>query len=236
MIQLFDLGRKRRALLLPALLLAGCSTSLASRVIDARGGALSSYRKIVDAEVTAGMPGTWSWEVAYRVPDSFRWSLHTHGDDQTLSFDGERSQQQLGSVSLPPVAADAGVRSQARWFALTSLDVLLDPQVRWSELGKSELPPGASSGLVARFGDGPAYTLYFDARDLLVRARGPIAMFPIGAGELEASFSDYRDVEGYLLPFRGQYRLDDRELMREDVRAWKPDDPSLEGPSTFTVQ
>lgn len=237
MIQFFDEGRKGCAIVLAVLALGGCSTNLVERVIDARGGPLASYRKRVDAEVKSGMPGSWSWEVAYRVPESFRWTLDTHGDEQTLLFDGVSSRQRLGSVALPPLPADGAVRSQAHWFAFTSLDVLLDPRVRWRELPESALPEGASSGLSARFGEtGPAYELFFDDRDLLVRARGPVAMVPIGAGQLDATFADYRDVDGWVLPFSGSYRLDGHALMRETVRGWQPDDPSLEGPSAFTGQ
>lgn len=216
---------------------SGCSSTLVERAIDARGGPLASYRKTVDADVKAGMPGTWAWEVAYRVPDSFRWTLHTHGEEQILLFDGRASRQQLGTVLLPPTATDDAVRSQAHWFAVTSLDVLADPTVSWREIPGAQLPAGAAAGIVARFGpDGPPFELYFDERDLLVRARGRVALAPIGSGLIEAEFTDYREVDGFLLPFAGTYRLDGADLMTERVRGWRPDDPSLEGPSVFSGQ
>lgn len=237
MIQFFEQSRKAFAAVAAILLSSGCSSTLVERAIDARGGPLESYRKSVDADVKAGMPGTWAWEVAYRVPDSFRWTLATHGEEQSLLFDGDVSRHQLGTVLLPPTAADDAVRSQAHWFAVTSLDVLLDPTVAWREVPRAQLPTGTAAGIVARFGAaGPPFELYFDDRNLLVRARGRVALAPIGSGLIDAEFRDYREVEGFLLPFAGAYRLDGHDLMTERVRGWRPDDPSLEGPSVFSGQ
>jgi len=205
-----------------------CSRNLVERAIDARGGPLHSYRKEVDATVEIGIPGRWSWEVVFREPDSFRWSLHTFGEDQRLIYDGERVVHQLGSATLPPSPPDDGVRSQARWFAVTSLDILERPEVRWEELPPSELPPGVARGLRARFADGPSpFELYFDPGGLLVRARGRVEVQPVGAGLLDAAFSDYRFIDGFRLPFSGVYRLDGELLMRESIRRWRPNDPTI---------
>lgn len=240
MIHFFDESRKAARQGLCAIFLLGafgCSSTLVERVIDARGGPLGSYRKHVDAEVVAGMPGTWEWEVDYRAPDSFRWTLGTHGEEQSLLFDGRDSRQQLGSVTLPPVPADDAVRSLADWFAFTSLDFLQDPRVSWSEIDAADLPEGAASGLVARCApSGGRFELFFDERYLLVRARGHVALVPIGAGQLDADFSDYREVGGYRLPFAGEYRLEGHDLMREAVRSWTPDASSLEEASVFRGQ
>ncbi len=222
---------------LAVLATTACSPNLVERAIDARGGALDSYRKTVDAEVVAGMPGRWSWEVAYRAPESFRWSLETLGDDQSLLFDGVSSRHRLGSALLPPTPADEAVRSQARWFAVTALDVLEGPAVSWRELPPAELPEGVASGLSAEFsGSSTRFELFFDERDLLARARGRVALAPVGAGMLDATFSSYLRVGGYQLPHSGTYRLDGQPLMRETVRRWLPNDPSLEGPDVFSGQ
>lgn len=209
--------------------LSACTQTLVERAIEARGGSMASYRKEVDAQVALGIPGEWSWEVAYRVPESFRWTLYTFGEEQRLLYDGTHTTHQLGSATLPPSTADEGVRSQAHWFAVTSLDVLEGPGVTWAEMPASGLPPGVARGLSARFDGHPgAFDLFFDERGLLRRARGPVSMQPVGAGWLEATFSDYREVDGYRLPFSGEYRLDDQPLMRETVRHWTPNDPSID--------
>ncbi len=208
--------------------LAGCSPNLVERAIDARGGAIESYRKEVEADVEAGIPGQWSWALAYRAPDSFRWSLHTFGEEQILLFDGETARHQLGGALLPATSADDAVRSQAQWFAVTSLDVLRTEEVHWEEVPAGDLPPGVARGLRARFaGSQTSFELFFDRSTLLVGARGPVALAPIGAGLLDATFSDFRSVDGYRLPHRGEYRLDGVPLMRERVLDWKVNPPDL---------
>lgn len=244
MIPSFEPNRKgRRALVALVALVSlasgpvACTPNLVERAIEARGGALDSYGKSVDAEVFFGIPGTWSWEVAYRAPESFRWSLETYGEEQHLVFDGTNMRHLLGGAALPPVAADEAVRSQAGWFAVTSLDVLEDPRARWRELPPSALPEGVARGLVAELAGAPEpFRLYFDDRTLLVGASGRVAMAPIGAGALEATFSQFREVDGFLLPFAGAYELNGTPLMRESVREWRPNDPALEAPSAFSVQ
>ena len=152
----------------------------------------------------AGVPGEWTWSLAYRVPESFRWTLPTLGEEQRLLFDGTMARHQLGGATLPAVKGDGDVRSQAQWFAVTSLDVLRDPRVSWRELDRDELPPGASAGLRASFADIPgSFELFFDDRGLLSRARGTVALALIGKGVLDARFSDYRAVDGYQFPVCG---------------------------------
>ena len=220
----------------PLVGLMACTPPLVGRAIQARGGPLPSYSKAVDVEVWTGIPGDWSWELAYRVPESFRWSLDTWAAPQRILFDGRMVRHQLGSAMMPPAAADRAVRSQARWFAVTSLDVLVDPRTSWSELPAAQLPPGMSRGLIARWEDDPAvFELFFDEKALLKRARGHVSLGPIGEGLLEANFADYRKVDGFWLPFAVAYRLDGEPLMRESVEIWRPNDGELK-PGLFAGQ
>jgi len=175
------------------------------------------------------MKGTWRWELAYHVPDSFRWSISTWGDEQTLLFDGTTLRHRLGSAELPPLAADPPVRSQARWLAATALQILEDPRVAWHELAAEELPTGVLHGLRLRWleGDSRPYDLFFDDRYLLVRARGDVSLEPMGSGLLDVSFSDFRDVDDFRLPFSATYHLDDTLILRESVRSWRPNPGDL---------
>jgi hypothetical protein len=212
-----------------AWLASGCSASLVERAVAARGGAVRSVSRAVEADVYAKVPGTWHWRIDYRTPDLLRWTLETWGEEQTYAFDGETVRLFLGST---PVASDpgiaSGVRSQVRWIALTMLDVLTDDRrVSVDELSGG-LPPGARAGLrVTWRDDGSSYRLYFDERDLLVAASGPIALPLVGAGELTATFADFRKVGGFVLPHRGHYALDGDALLDERVLRWVPNDATL---------
>jgi hypothetical protein len=210
---------------LAAVLLGGCSAGIVERAIAARGGPLESYSREVDARVYRKIPGEWSWVMAYRYPESFRWTLRTFGEEQSVTFDGERVRFELGRAPLPGSEASvADVRSQARWLAVTSLDVLTGSQrVAWQELPRSQVPSGYAAGIRASFGEGGgAYELYFDQRDLLVAAAGQVALQPIGSGRLEARFSDFRETSGFLLPYRLSYRLEGEPLLDEQVARWVP--------------
>lgn len=224
------LGR-RAALLFAAcaVLSQGCTETLLERAIRARGGRLESLEREVDARVHFGFAGEWSWEMAYRRPELFRWTIHTYGEEQSYVYDGRSAALFLGSAMLPvEPAALASFRSQARWIAVTALDVLASDRLAWEELAPAELPPGIARGLRARFlDDGATYLLYLDGRDLLVAADGPILLPPIGAGQLHADFEDFRAVDGYRLPFLVRYALDGRALVDESVRRWVPNDPEL---------
>jgi len=189
----------------------------------------SLYRE-VDVRVYEGFPGAWSWETGYRFPDLLRWTIHTYGEDQSFVFDGEEVILYLGTASLPvePEAA-ASFRTQARWFAVSGLDVLADPErVHWQELPPAALPAGVAHGLTARFrDDGASYVLFFDERDLLVGLEGEVSIPPLGAGPLRAEYRDFRVVGGFIVPYATRYVLAGRPLADEVVLRAVPDDPAL---------
>lgn len=229
-------GRHLAARLLLALLatLPSCARPLAERAIAARGGALTSLTRFADADVHQGFPGTWSWRVDYRTPDLLRWALETYGEEQTFAWDGAQVRYFLGSASLPPDSAtEDDFRTVVRWTAVTMLGVLeQDDRVEVEEMSSAELPAGAAAGLRVRYrDDGATYELYFDRDALLVAARGPVVIPTIGAGELEARFSDFRTVDGFVLPYVGSYTLAGRPLFDERVLRYVPDDPALDAAS-----
>jgi hypothetical protein len=166
------------------------------------------------------MPGEWSWELAYRRPLDLRWTLHTWGEDQVYLLEDGRVSYRLGSATLPvPPEAGAGLLTQARWLAAVSLDALRDPAIAtWTELPRAELPPDAVRGIAVRFAEGGSpYHLHFDADDRLVMAEGEVSLAPIGEGRLRVRFHDFRDTEGYLLPYHATYELDGRPFLDEEV-------------------
>lgn len=216
--------------ILGSVLAAGCARTLVDRAIAARGGRLESLLRESEARVYEGFPGEWSWEIAYRYPDLFRWTLHTFGEEQSYVYDGSSAVMYLGSAALPTDPAFlASFRSQARWFAVTMLDVLADAsRVSLRELPADRLLPGSKSGVEARFGDdGATYLLFFDDRDLLVSAEGWVSLPPIGAGSLRVELRDYRVVDGFALPWTGRYWLEGQQLVDERVLRYAPDDPAL---------
>lgn len=176
------------------------------------------------------IPGDWRWEMAYRVPDLYRWTIHTYGEDEVYTYDGDASRAFVGGrpVAIERATA-ASVRTHARWMAVTALDVLVERgDVRWSELRRDELPPGAARGLRARYVDGAEdYLLLFDEALRLVAAEGPLAIPPLGSGRLRASYSDFRPVRGYELPFAGRYTFHGEPLFDERVLDYVPNDPGL---------
>lgn len=229
-------GRLAATGLLLALLLAlaSCTRPLAERAIEARGGPLTSLARYAEADVHQGFPGTWRWRVDYHTPDLLRWTLETYGEEQTFAWDGAEVRYFLGSALLPPDSADVGdFRTVVRWTAVTMLGALeQDDRVEVAEIPAAELPPGVSAGLRVRYrDDGATYELHFDGDTLLVGARGPVAIPTIGAGELEARFSDFRRAGDYLLPYVGSYTLAGRPLFDERVLRYVPDDPALDAAS-----
>jgi outer membrane lipoprotein-sorting protein len=216
---------------------SACSNALIDRAIRARGGALESLERQVDATVYKEFPGEWTWEMAYREPDLFRWTLQVAGEDQSYVYDGSKVTLFLGSAALPvDPASAASFRSQARFIALTLLDdVAHETAAQLSETPAAELPKGAARGLRIRFPtDGTSYDLFFDASDLLVAASGPVSMPPVGAGTLRAEYGDFRAVGGYTFPFRVRYTLNGEPLAEERVKQLVPNNPDLT-PASFST-
>jgi hypothetical protein len=214
------------ALLAAALGATSCARTLVDRAIAARGGPLAGITREVRAEVHEGIPGDWTWELAYRAPRDVRWTLHTWGEEQSYVLEGGRASYTLGSARLPvPPEAMTSLATQSRWLAVTSLDVLREPALAaWTELPREGLPAGVASGLEARLLDGgPPYRLYFDDADRLVLAEGEIALPPIGSGHLRVRYRDFRETDGHSLPRRAIYELDGRPLLEEKVLGYTLD-------------
>jgi hypothetical protein len=210
------------------LVATGCTPRpLLERAIRARGGPLDAVVRRVEAEVHAGFPGRWRWRTAFLAPDRYAWTIFTTGEPDHYLFDGTTTRAFVGR--RPVVVHDGGpLRTHARFVAVTNLDTLRLPGVQVAPLPREELLPGAAAGLAAVFADdGSRYRLGFDDRALLVWVAGPVALPPLGEGELVARFTDLRRVHRFLLPFRTVYIFGSRPLAEEHALAVCPADPRL---------
>lgn len=222
-------ARWTAVLLIVTVTCAGCTRPLLERAIAARGGPLETLSRESTAEVDRGFPGTWAWRFDYRVPDRLRWTIETYGEEQSVAYDGTRVRYFLGSGSLPEVpAALSDFASIVRWTSVTTLDALVsDPRATVRELPVAERPAGAASALEVRYDDGASYVLAFDARDRLVAAEGPVVVPTVAAGRMHATYTDFADAGGYLLPGTCSYSIDGQPFFREHVVRWVPNDPRL---------
>jgi hypothetical protein len=213
-----------------ALLAAGCRPRpLVERAIRARGGALASLARDVEAEVLQGFPGTWRWRTAFMTPDRYAWTIFTAAEPHHYLFDGEAVRAFIGDRAVSADASPgAPLRSHARFTAVANLDALRLPGVQVASLAPAELPPGAVAGLAVVLPDGGAvYRLGFDERTLVVWASGPVRLPPAGDGELIAHFGDFRRTEHLLLPFHTTYAFRGGRLAEERALAVCPNQPGL---------
>ncbi len=211
-----------------ALAAAGCAPRpLLERAVRARGGALHSVMRSVEAEVTAGFPGTWQWRTAFLTPDRYAWSMVTAAGVDHYLFDGAVVRAFVGGRAVATdVSPEAPLRIQSRFAAVTNLDAVLDGGATVTPLPAGDLPAGVAAGASVVL-SGARYRLGFDERMLLVWATGPFDLPPLGGGELTARYDDYRPVEGLLLPFRVTYELGGRPLGVERTRHLCPNEPAL---------
>ena len=217
------------AVLTWVLLSSGCTRPLLERAIAARGGAIHSISREATADVALGFPGRWSWRFDYHVPDLLRWTLDTHGETQSVAFDGRTTRYFLGSAYLPSAPETlAGFATLVRWTAVTTLDALAeDPGASVREVPGHELPAGIAAGLQITYPDGARYVLHFGQDALLVGAEGPIDVPTIAEGRMRASYADFRTADGFVLPRSADYTLDGQPFFREIVSRWTVNDPRL---------
>ena len=212
------------------LLAAACAPRpLLDRAIRARGGPLHSVVRQVEARVYTGFPGLWHWRTAFLAPDRYAWTIFTSGEPDHYLFDGVATRAFIGQreAALDPDRG-APLRTHARFTAVANLDVLRAPGVRVASLPAGELPPGTAAGLTVMFiDDGTRYRVAFDDRARLVWMAGPLALPPLGAGEVMARFTDFRSVDGFVLPFRTSYTFATQALADERTLAVCPNDPRL---------
>jgi hypothetical protein len=150
------------------------------------------------------------------------------------AFDGTLVRYFIGTdeVSRDP-SPRAPLRSQARWTAVVSLDVLRAPGIVVTPLARADLPVGVSEGFLATFPDNDTYRVGFDERTLLVWAQGPLDLSPVARGEATARFGEHRRSGGLWLPFVASYAFGATRLADERVLAACVAPPGLT-PTAFT--
>jgi hypothetical protein len=233
-----DGGEQQRRPVRTAWALVGCALALAScaprplldRAIRARGGPLTSVVRQVEADVHVGFPGVWRWRTAFLVPQYYAATVYTTFGPNHYVFDGATTTAWIGGRRVSAVAAPHdSVRSQARFFAVTLLDVLRLPGVAVAETPANALPPGIAAELTVVFADdGGRYRLGLDARDLVVRADGPVVLDPVGRGRVTAAFTAFARVGRWSLPHRTAWSLDGRPLADERTLRVCPEPPTLD--------
>jgi len=199
-------------------LVAGCvPRSLIERAIRARGGPVGTVVFDAEADVRRGYPGTWRWQRVFATPDRYAWTIVTTGQPLQNLFDGTVVRAFVGGALTAIDRSEAApLRSQARFVAVTLLDVLRLPGMQVTAMAPSDLPAGATAGFAVAFpGGGERYTVLLDDRLLPFRVEGPIDLSPLGRGRLVAHQNDFRRVGSLLLPHRVVWELDGEELADE---------------------
>jgi hypothetical protein len=203
-------------------LAAGCTPlPLVERAIQARGGPLGTVVLEAEAQVRRGYPGPWRWRRIFAAPERYAWTIVTTGEPLHHLFDGTVVRAFVGgALAAVDASPTAPLRSQARFVAVTLLDVLRLPGMQVAALPPQALPAGVAAGLTVAFpAGGERYTVLLDDRLLPIRVEGPIDLSPMGRGRLVARQDDFRPVAGVLLPHHVVWELDGRELADERARA-----------------
>lgn len=198
-------------------LLGGCTPRpLLERAIAARGGPLRGVIMRAETRVYRVVPGRWRYTRTCRTAGGYAWLLDTAAGIDTHSFDGRVVRSFVaGELVASDASPTAPLRSQARWTAVSLLDVLTAADVVVQPLPPDELPAGAREGLSAAFSDGAVYRLAFDDATALVWMRGPLDLSPLAQGEAIVRFGDSRPVDGFLVPRRASYAVGGQHLADE---------------------
>jgi hypothetical protein len=207
----------------------GCASGpLLDRAVRARGGPLSGFTRIAEADVEAGFPGTWRWRMTYLAPDHLAWSIVTTAGVDHYLFDGAAVRAFLAGRELAAdTARSAPLRTQTTFVAVTNLDAARATG-RVTPLPPSETPPGVANAVAVTMPpDDTRYRLGFDDELRLVWATGPFETPQMGRGEITARYDDYRKVRGLWLPFRTTYELGSRRIAVERTLRVCPNDPTL---------
>lgn len=202
--------------------LAACAPRpLLDRAVRARGGPIGVIVVDAEAEVRRAYVGTWRWRRVLAAPERYAWIITTTNEPIGNLFDGEVVRSFVGgALATTDASPTAPLRSQARFVAVSQLDVLRLPGVQVTPIARDALPAGVADGLVAIFpASGERYTVLFDERLLPVRVEGPVDLSPIGRGTLVARQDDFRAVDRWLVPHHVVWTLDGSDLADERARA-----------------
>src|SRR5262245_38450548 len=104
---------------------------IVDRAIAARGGPLPGLVRESDVQVLKGFPGAWQWQTVWGPPERYAWSIVTNDLPHQYLFDGTVVRAFIGEGLVSQGAdAAAGLRTHARFVAVSHLDVLRLPGVQ----------------------------------------------------------------------------------------------------------
>lgn len=200
---------------------AGCAPRpLLERALAARGGAVNGVVLEADADVYAAFPGRWTYARTFLAPERYAWRIDTSSGADLYVYDGEVVRAFVDEREVSRDASPtAPLISHARWTRVVLLHGLDAPGVTVSELPADALPDGVREALRVELPDGSTYLLGFDERTLLVRAEGPLDVWPVAQGTAVALFSDQRRTGAVLLPWAAHYTVGPYRVADETIRA-----------------
>ena len=191
-----------------------------AKMIDAQGGR-EALAKIKDTTmsgnmemVSMGLSGTLT--IYQKEPNKIRMDMEFMGMVMTQAFDGETAwglDPTTGSIQEMP-------EDQAENFKRTALgyNALLNPEklgISYNYKGKETIEGKEYHLLEQSFEDGFSSTMYVDAKTFLVFKIKQKAPNLMGGFEVdqEVFSSDYRKVEGIMIPFETKIMQDGEEVL-----------------------
>lgn len=216
-------GKLRKMVCVPIFclcLLAQTTDEIRAKWIEAQGG--KALAAIKDTTITGSiefvqMGITANFTMYQKEPNKMRIDIEVMGMNITQVFDGEKAwytNPQTGTIEEMP-------ETQRREFARQALgnDSLLHPEkygLSYSFKGKEKINEVEYLVLEQTFSDGTVVNIYLDPNTYLsVKTKGKTINSMTGLPvEAETHHSDYRKVDGTLIPFQLTTYYDGQEFQR----------------------
>lgn len=205
---------------LPAFVQSQTTEEVVKKMIKAQGGR-DVLSKIKDSTFTGTMElvqmGISGSATMYqKEPNMMRMDAEVMGMMYTQAFDGETAwmiNPQTGSTEEMPEKAAEYMKREAM-----GNDALLHPQkygITFSYKGKEKIEEKEHLVLEQTFADGYKVTIYLDPETYLVYKTKAITLNQMGVEvEAETFLSDYKEVEGVMIPHTITTFQDGEEFMR----------------------
>ncbi len=179
--------------------------AILDRYLQAVGGAPALEKiasRVQKGRLTGFGPAEMPVEVYAQAPDRRISIVHTPRGDSITAYDGGAGW--LGSSGRPPRDMSAGESDAARLDA----DMRLASHIRQMFKEIKVAPPEKIEGrdtyhLVASSDGKPPVEFWFDAQSGLLVRMMRYAETPLGRNPTRIDYSDYRDADGVMIPFRG---------------------------------
>ncbi|MBP1637024.1 MAG: conserved hypothetical signal peptide protein [Acidobacteria bacterium] len=194
------------ALFLPAAASAQTADELVARNIEAKGG-LDRIKSVetlrMTGSTTVGPATEAPFVMEIKRPNKMRMDITVQGQTATQAFDGTRGWQAAPGSPEPrllPSQMTRGLQDQADFYG-----PLVDAKAKGLDVeyaGVTKLDTGDAYKLIVTLRDGETRTVFLDAKSYL-EVRGEMTVKAGGrAIEVVTLISDYRPVDGLVLPHR----------------------------------